>query len=41
MTTDLVPNNTLITATPDEGGVLAIKLTRPTVKAIQPDGEVR
>lgn len=39
--TDLVPNNTLITATPDEGHALAIKLTRLTVKAIQPDGEVR
>ncbi|MCD6728080.1 MAG: hexameric tyrosine-coordinated heme protein [Solirubrobacteraceae bacterium] len=38
---ELVPGNTLITATPDEGRALAIKLARLTVKAIQPDGEVR
>jgi len=41
MTAELVPGNTLITATPDEGRALAIKLARLTVKAIQPDGEVR
>lgn len=38
---DLVPDNTLITATPDEGRALAIKLARLTIKAIQPDGSVR
>ena len=41
MTTELVPGNTLVNATPDEGRALAIKLARLTVKAIQPDGEVR
>ena len=41
MATDLVPNNTLLTATPDEGRALAIKLAGLAVKAIQPDGEVR
>jgi hypothetical protein len=38
---EFVPNNTLITASPDEGRQLAIKLARLTVKAIQPDAEVR
>jgi hypothetical protein len=37
----LVPNNTLITATPEEGRQLAIKLARLVVKATQPDEEVR
>ncbi len=41
MTTELVPNNTLITATPDDGRALAIKRARLTVNAIQPDGDVR
>lgn len=38
---DLVPNDTLITATPEEGRALAIKLARLTIKATQPDGDVR
>ncbi len=38
---DLIPNDTLITATPDKGRALAIKIARLTVKAIQPDADVR
>lgn len=41
MSSELVPGNTLITATPDEGRALAIKLARLTIKAIQPDPDVR
>jgi len=37
----LVPNSTLITATPEEGRQLAIKLARLVVKATQPDEDVR
>ncbi|GHH96313.1 hexameric tyrosine-coordinated heme protein [Streptomyces capillispiralis] len=37
----LLPDNTLITAGPDEGRALAIKLARSSVKATQPDAEVR
>jgi hypothetical protein len=37
----LVPDNTLLTATPDDGRALAIKLARLTIKAIQPDETVR
>lgn len=37
----LVPDNTLITATPQDGRELAIKLARLVVKATQPDEEVR
>lgn len=37
----LLPANTLITATPEEGRALAIKIARLTVKATQPDEEVR
>jgi hypothetical protein len=40
-TPTLVPNNTLITATAEEGRHLAIKLARLVVKATQPDEEVR
>ena len=40
-TTTLVPGNTLITATPEEGRQLAIKLARLVVKATQPDEDVR
>jgi hypothetical protein len=39
--TVLVPNNTLLTATPEEGRALAIKLARLTVKTTQPSEEVR
>jgi hypothetical protein len=37
----LVPDNTLITATPQEGRELAIKLARLVVKATQPDEQAR
>lgn len=38
---ELVPGNTLITETPEQGRELAIMLARKTVGAIQPDAEVR
>ena len=38
---ELVPGNTLITATPQEGRELAIAIARKTIGAIQPDAEVR
>lgn len=41
LSAELVPNGTLITATPEEGRALAIKLARFTIRAIQPDAEVR
>ncbi|NMF10348.1 hypothetical protein CJ204_12885 [Corynebacterium xerosis] len=37
----LVPDNTLITQTPEQGRELAIMLARKTIGAIQPDAEVR
>ncbi|NEA99782.1 hexameric tyrosine-coordinated heme protein [Streptomyces sp. SID13726] len=37
----LVPNNTLITATPEDGRALAVKMARLVIKATQPDDEVR
>lgn len=37
----LVPNNTLITATPEEGRELALKMARLVIRATQPDDEVR
>jgi len=37
----LVPNNTLITNTPDEGRALAVKMARLIIKVTQPDAEVR
>jgi len=37
----LVPGNTLITPTPEEGRQLAIKLARLTIKVTQPDADVR
>lgn len=37
----LVPDNTLITDTPEEGRALALKMARLTIKAIQPDDSVR
>lgn len=37
----LIPNDSLLTTTPDEGRHLAIKLARLTVKATQPDDAVR
>jgi hypothetical protein len=38
---NLVPNNTLITATPEEGRQLAVQMARLAVKATQPDDKVR
>lgn len=38
---ELVPGNTLITATPQEGRELAITIARKTVGAIQPDADTR
>ena len=37
----LVPNNSLITATPEDGRELALKMARLVIKATQPDDEVR
>lgn len=37
----LVPGNTLITATPEEGRQLAITMARKTIGAIQPDADAR
>ncbi len=37
----LVPNNSLLTATPEEGRQLAVKMSRLIVKATQPDAERR
>ncbi len=41
MTVALVPENTLITATPEEGRKLAMKMARLIIKATQPDETVR
>ena len=37
----LIPNNTLITATPEEGRQLAVHISRLIVKATQPDAQRR
>jgi Hexameric tyrosine-coordinated heme protein (HTHP) len=37
----LVPNNSLLTATPEEGRQLAVKMARLTIKLTQPDEEKR
>jgi glycerate-2-kinase len=37
----LIPGNTLITASPEEGRQLAIKMARLIIKATQPDAGVR
>jgi len=37
----LVPNNTLITSTPEEGRQLAVKMARLIIKITQPDAEKR
>lgn len=39
--TQLIPGNSLITNTPEEGRQLAVKLARLTIKVTQPDAEVR
>jgi Hexameric tyrosine-coordinated heme protein (HTHP) len=38
---ELVPNNSLMTATPEEGRHLAVKMARLTVKLTQPDTQIR
>lgn len=37
----LIPNNSLLTETPEEGRQLAIKMARLVIKATQPDEDVR
>lgn len=37
----LVPNNSLITATPEEGRQLSVKMARLIIKLTQPDEEKR
>ena len=37
----LVPNNTLLTNSPEEGRQLAMKMARLIIKATQPDASVR
>ncbi|WP_296659221.1 hexameric tyrosine-coordinated heme protein [Paraburkholderia sp.] len=41
MDTTLVPGNSLITATPEEGRQLAVKMARLIIKATQQDEAVR
>jgi hypothetical protein len=38
---ELIPGNSLITATPQEGRELAIAMARKCVGAIQPDADTR
>jgi hypothetical protein len=38
---EMIPGNSLLTATPEEGRALAMKLARLVVKATQPDADVR
>lgn len=37
----LVPDDTLLTPTPEDGRALALELARLTIKAIQPDDTTR
>jgi hypothetical protein len=37
----LVPGNTLVTSTPEEGRQLAIKMSRLIIKVTQPDAAIR
>lgn len=39
--TSLIPNNSLITKTPEEGRQLAVKMARLIIKVTQPDAEMR
>ena len=41
MTTNLIPNDTLMTDTPEEGRALAVKLSRLIIKTTQPDEAAR
>jgi hypothetical protein len=38
---DLIPNNSLITETPEEGRRLAVKMARLVIKLTQPNAETR
>ncbi|QHV99391.1 hexameric tyrosine-coordinated heme protein [Spirosoma endbachense] len=40
-TITLIPANSLLTATPEEGRQLAIKMARLIIKATQPDAQIR
>lgn len=40
-TIQLIPNNSLITATPEEGRQLAVKMARLIIKLTQPDESKR
>ncbi|GAB4042765.1 hexameric tyrosine-coordinated heme protein [Spirosoma jeollabukense] len=40
-TIPLIPANSLITATPEEGRQLAIKMARLIIKTTQPDAQIR
>lgn len=40
-TVQLIPNNSLITQTPEEGRQLAVKMARLIIKVTQPDAAVR
>ena len=37
----MIPGNSLITKTPEEGRQLAVKMSRLLIKVTQPDAEVR
>lgn len=37
----LVPGNSLVTATPEDGRMLAVKMARLIIKATQPDAGIR
>lgn len=39
--TELVPGNSLITTTPEEGRALAVKMARLIIKITQPDAAIR
>ncbi len=39
--TQLIPGNSLITNTPEEGRALAIKMARLSIKITQPDAKIR
>jgi hypothetical protein len=39
--TQLVPNNSLLTQTPEEGRQLAVKMARLIIKMTQPDASIR
>ncbi|CAM1344655.1 hexameric tyrosine-coordinated heme protein [Tenacibaculum amylolyticum] len=39
--TQLIPGNTLITKTPEEGRALAVKMARLIIKITQPDAKAR